>query len=174
MATTFKRIQTLIHQANNEKKWADSDELAEYVRAQKIKDFQTKKGKSSDIENYMKIATIKRLIRFAEELELIDKASNGELKLTMQGIKALKSDDNYKSQIKSSVKSLLVERNAPLNKIIDTAKKIQPPEYPDASTIFKNLPAGTDVSEKELRSILFLYALAEGINRKTKVMYITS
>jgi hypothetical protein len=174
MATTFKRIQTLIQKANIKNKWETIDELSEYIRGEKIKDFQTKKGKSTDIENFMKIGTIIKLIRFSEELELMERDPSGEIKLTLQGKKALKSDDNFKSQIKSSVKSLLVDRNAPLNIIIATAKKIQPPEYPDASSIFNNLPSGTDVSEKELRSILFLYALAEGIERKTKVMYISN
>ena len=174
MATTFKRIQTLIQQSNKQKSWNDIDELAEFVREQKIKEFQTKKGKSTDIENYMKMATLRKLIRFTVELELLEQESAGDLKLTLQGKKAIKSDEDYKSQMKSSVKNLLTDRNAPLTVIKDTAKKIHPPEYPDATTIFNKLPKGTDITEKELRSILFIYALADGIDRKTKVMYISN
>ena len=173
MATTFKRIQTLIQKANSKNKWKTIDKLSESIRKLKIKDFQTKKGKSTDIENYMKLGTLRRLINFTAELNLLEKSSTGEIELTLQGKKALLSDENFKRQIKSSVKSLLVNRNAPLTDIIETSKKIQPPEFPDASTIFNYLPASTDISEKELRSILFLYALADGIDRKTKVMYIS-
>ena len=39
MATTFKRIQTLIQQSNKQKSWNDIDELAEFVREQKLKEF---------------------------------------------------------------------------------------------------------------------------------------
>lgn len=174
MATTFKRIQTLIQQSNKEKSWNDIDDLAEFIRKQKTKEFQTKKGKSTDIENYMKIGTLRKLIRFTVDLELLERDSTGNLKLTLQGKKAMKSDEDYKSQMKSSVKNLLTERNAPLTVIKETAKKIQPPEYPDATTIYNKLPQGTDITEKELRSILFIYALADGIDRKTKVMYISN
>lgn len=173
MATTFKRIQTILLQSDEQKTWSSSDDLVEHIRNKKLREFQTKKGSSVDIDNYMKKSTLGRLIDYALELGLLDKSSDGQIQLSTQGRTAITNDDSYKLQIKSSVKSLLTKRDAPLTTIKSVAKDIRPPEFPDASTIFKNLPSSVNITEKELRSILFLYALAEGIDRKTKVMYIT-
>jgi len=172
MATTFKKIKTLIEFSKNNNVWNSDNTLAEKLIETRNRDFKTS-GNGFKERDYMKMKTLKKLISFSIELELLEKTGHGdELRITDKGEKALLSEDSYKEQITSSVKNYLDSKRVPLTEIMDTVDKIKLPELPDITTIYNNLKDKSQITEKELRKAMFLLALSEGVDRKIRVIYL--
>lgn len=172
MATTFKRIKTLIEFSKNNSVWNSDNILASELIQTKNKDFKTS-GNGFKEKDYMKMDTLKKLIGYTIELDLLEKTGQGdELRITDKGKKALLSDDTYKKQITSSVKNYLDTKRVPLTEILDTVDNIKLPELPDITTIYNNLKNKSQITEKELKKAMFLLSLSEGIDRKIKVVYL--
>lgn len=172
MATTFRRINLILEYANKRPSWDSKDELSETIRQKKLLEFKVK-GDGTDQEDFMKTKTISRLIDLIVDLEFIENIDdNPGIRITERGVKSLKSTDDYKLQLKSSLKSHLDRKKISIAEINDTIKKIQLPDVPDIATIYAKLSDSKRITEKELRTIMFMYSLADGITRNTKVIYV--
>lgn len=172
MATTFRKINLILENINKKNDWDSKDDLSETIRSKKLYEFKVK-GDGSDIDHFMKIKTINKLIELVIELEFVEFiGKTSRIKISEKGTKSLISIDDYKLQLKSSLKSYLDRKNISISEINKTIKKIQLPDVPDISTIYAKLPDSKRISEKELRTAMFMYALAEGIKRNTKVIYV--
>lgn len=172
MATTFRRINLILENANKRTSWDSKDELSETIRHKKLYEFKVK-GDGTDQEDFMKTKTISRLIDLIVDLDFIENIDDTPgIRITERGVKSLKSTDDYKLQLKSSLKSHLDRKKISISEINDTIKKIQLPDVPDIATIYAKLPDSKRITEKELRTLMFMYALAEGIKRNTKVIYV--
>lgn len=171
MATTFKRIHIALQQASKRSKWNDEGALAKHIRNQRLRIYKIR-GDGSSIDDYMKEDTIAQLILFMKDLELCKKTRDNILLLTSKGKKCLDSEEKFKRQIRSSVKSFLQSESLPMEVILEEMTKIKLPEVPDARTIFERIKdRDHKVDEKLLRKVLFLYACAEGIERKLRIHY---
>ena len=171
MATTFLRINLALIQASRRNEWENKQQLAKKIREAKPREFKVR-GDGSSIDHYMKDNSIVQLLDLMIELELLENYAEEKLRLSRKGKNCIKSVEKLKSQVRSSVKSLLQNKRLPLDVIKKEIKKIQLPEVPDAENISERLKkVNHSVSKELLRRLLFLYACADGIKRKMHVHY---
>lgn len=170
MGTTYARIWSAMREATNKTEWDSYAELAHDIREKKLSDFRVR-GEGDNIEDYMRESSIRRLLRFMEELGLILQ-TDGSVTLTENAKRSLATEDAYKRQIRSSVKNYLEEHALPLDDILAVIREVQLPEVPDAQTIYTKLvDRDHRVTDDRLRTLLYLYSLADGIERITRVHY---
>lgn len=174
MATTYARLKTVLIQAQKQKTWESAENLAAEIRRRKLAPFRMKRDAKA-VEDYMKTASIEKLIGIGAELGLVSVAADtGQVSLTDAGAKSLKSEDAFELRIRSSVKSFLQKRHLPLNKIIDLIGDVRLPLVPDAETLHtraQKLKPTPDIDQDLLRMMLFLLACAKGLKRNVRVHY---
>ncbi|MFA8436446.1 MAG: hypothetical protein ACEPOZ_18205 [Marinifilaceae bacterium] len=172
MATTFSRLKKLTEIANRQNQWSSKFSLATTIQEEKTYEFKTS-GTGNEAKDYMKADTLKRLTNLAIDLDLLEQDRiSKEVHVSEMGKKAILSNENYKQHIKMSVQNYLKTKKVPIDTILESAEKIKLPKLPDISTIHESLENRNLISEKQLRTAMYLYALADGIERKSKVIYV--
>ena len=171
MATTYDRMRIALQKAGEQDSWPNERDLAEAIRTSRPPEFKMR-GDGSSEDDFMKAPSITRLIRFAADLGLIQRSgSNESVSLTASGRRSLQSDGTYRRQIQSSAKSLLEAKGASLDVLETEINGVALPDVPDADTLFERMEPQVDLTEDDLRRLLFLLACAEGIDRVTRVHY---
>ena len=173
MGTTYSRIYTILQKSKIEKGWFEIDDFANSLKKRKLKDFKVR-GEGNSIDDYMKKESIKKLINLMESLSLVKYNSDKtKMSLSEKGKRCLNSEEQYKLDIRSSIKSLLENKdNLPaFSEISNTIQSIKLPNIPDTDTIYEHLKNKEQINLEILRRLLFLFACADGIVRKTSCYY---
>jgi hypothetical protein len=156
------------------KKFTDIYELSEYVASQKLDAFEVPTSGGGQ-PKFCSPAAVRKTIRFAMRLKLV-----GEMKeegeagcfLTSDGVTAARNEASFANILGSQVITFLNEKGLGIQRIHDIIGKIEPPDVPDADTIFaKGKSGSTGLDEDEFRRILYLLYLCEKLDRRPKYLY---
>lgn len=173
MAATYDRIMAILQQASRRDTWVSVTELASNLRQRRLSAFRIR-GDGTSIEHFIQQSSMESLLRLCIDLDLLEQDMEGSIKVPGRSLTAIESEEAFARQIRSSVKSYLQNHSAPLETILSVIAKIKLPDVPDAKTIyesFEKLTPKPNLNEDDLRKVLFLLALADGLARKVRVHY---
>lgn len=172
MGTTYQRIGIVLKLINDRDFWA-IDDLIAAIRAARSRDFKVRGDGTSD-DDYMSAASIGRLVTLIDDLGLTATVSK-QVFLTAPGRRCAEGGTLMASQIRSSVDSVLESYGIDRARLKKAISKIRLPSVPDAVTLFEGIgSAGPKVSIplERFRTLLFLSACADGMERVVKVHYV--
>lgn len=172
MATTYQRLRKILDVATQETTWESEQTLAKEVRRRRFRAFRLR-GDGKKVEDHMQVASIQRLVRLLNDFGLLRESSDGGVSVSSKGNAASRDDKSFKKRICPDVVSYLKRHGCSLKMLAGVVADIKLPDVPDIETIYERLPteATGNLSESELRRLLFLYACADGVARKTRVHY---
>jgi hypothetical protein len=149
------------------KTFANATKYAEYLHKEKLDAFEVPtKGKQ---KKYCGPGTIRKTISVAAKLGLID---NNSFELTSEGSAAAKSVNNFRSILGAQILGYLDDNKFGIQQVLDTIDSLEPPDLPDATTIFENgKTKETKIDEQEFRKLLYLLYLCEKLDREIKHLY---
>lgn len=165
MGTTYTRIRQVLYYLEGHPDERQLDTIARNIRLSGIAEFHLR---SSDGE-MMSEASIRRLIRFMDELDLI-KLENGELR-NKSSFAYARNDDTYAKIIDMKAQALLSARGVTIDDIGKAIRKVKLPSAPDAPTLYEKI-SPSDMSEETFRRLLYLLARAgRAMDRSIRVHY---
>ncbi|RAS58959.1 hypothetical protein C8D87_11612 [Lentzea atacamensis] len=173
MANNYTRIHYVVRLIDERRVWSSPADVIEAIRQARPVEMKIRGDGSSD-DHYMSARTLGRLIAFLFDLKLIIIAHDGEVSTSREGARAAHDQAVFDLLIKSSVRSLLEQGEAPIEKVLDTIRSIHRPAVPDAKTIHGRLKAknkSIQISLDQFRRLLYLYSKAGGIDRIVRVHY---
>jgi len=133
------------------------------------------RGSTTSEKSYCSEASIRRLIRFTERLELIEIAKERTCAMNAIGRHALQGN-NYPTQLGAQVvKYMREDIGLPFEDLEKHIAGIRHPELADADTIYRTLvPARKlPVSEPELRRLLYLLQRCGRLQGRIRKVYST-
>jgi hypothetical protein len=178
MATTYDRLRIALRRLKSRTAW-DITELAESIRDREPRPLEFKiRGDGTSIDDYMKAASIRRVLTWLTDLELADGLPENKIKINTAGSNCLQSDDLCANQIRASVTSLLHKRGIELDEVRAAIKQIKLPDIPDADRIYAVITDDAQKAHKDVtidvgrfRTLMYLFATAKGADRIVRVHY---
>lgn len=178
MATTYDRLRVALRRLKRRATW-DLTELAVSIREAEPRPEEFRiRGEGTSLDDYMKVSSIRKLLTLLIELELADGLPESRIRINSVGENCLQSDELFANQIKSSVTSHLHKHGIELDHVRTAIKKIHLPDVADADTIYRMISDGAQKAGKPLtidadrfRTMMYLLAIAGGINRVVRVYY---
>lgn len=173
MANTYDRLKVVLRHSNRSSSWPSAQDLATDIRRRRLAPFRIR-GDGSATEDYMQEPSIRKLVRLAIDLGLIEEDGDSSLVITQRGKTALENDDTFARQIRSSAKTYLDHCSLPFEQILDVINKVRLPDVPDAKTIYDHvarLSPRPEIDEASLTTLLYLLYCANGLARKVRAHY---
>jgi len=174
MSTTYDRVRAGLQHAKRRQSWASLTELITDILERKSPAFR-RSGDGTDRAAYLRPAAIRTVLRWATTFGLLEEDNEGAIRLTDKGLVAAESDDEaFARQIRAAVKSYLESHGLPLDVVLELIDGIMLPDVPDAERIADRAAQRQpppDLSNAELRTLLFMLSCAAGLDRRVRVFY---
>ena len=174
MSTTYERMRAGLQHAKRRRSWASITELITNIQESRSPAFR-RSSDGTDRGIPLKPASIRSALKWGITFGLLEEDSEGTVRLTDKGWTAAESDDDgFARQIRAAVKSHFENHGLPLDVVLELIDGITLPDVPDAETIANRAARRQpppDLSNAELRTLLFMLSRATGLDRRVKVFY---
>lgn len=150
-------------------------ELSEEIHNANIESFaiwRRADGTTRPVKSFCSPQSIRRLLRFMNEIELVDIEKERVCKIRPEGINALKGE-NFPTQLGAQLIKYMRETvKLPFSSLESIIKQIKRPQIPDNDTIFDIAKKQKAlISEESFRRLLYLLQRCDKLSASVKKIY---
>lgn len=152
---------------------SDIKTLAEAIHEEPVESFAIwRRGTGGNsIKQYCSPAAIRRLIRFAAELDLVNIENSKDVSLTPQGQNALRGS-NFDWQVSTQLKGYLEKYRTTFAVLAKVIRDIKLPEIPDLYTVLEKLRRqGATIDDREFRRVINLLVRTGELGSRMRRMF---